>query len=111
MSIPDLSRWLETPLGRYLMDWERAGLERMVADIFGYRAVQIGLPALDLLTANRMPFRFRCARVGSATSPLGNDSTRVKPSPGCSGAVSRQRAIPGSGCLSDQCCRSDRHCR
>ena len=66
MSIPDLSRWLETPLGRYLMDWERAGLERMVADIFGYRAVQIGLPALDLLAANRMPFRFRCARVGSA---------------------------------------------
>ena len=66
MSMPDLSEWLKTPLGRYLMDWERAGLERMVADIFGYRAVQIGLPGVDLLAANRMPFRFRCARVGAA---------------------------------------------
>ena len=64
--MPDLSEWLKTPLGRYLMDWERAGLERMVADIFGYRAVQIGLPGVDLLAANRMPFRFRCARVGAA---------------------------------------------
>jgi len=64
--MPDLSEWLKTPLGHYLMDWERAGLERMVADIFGYRAVQIGLPGVDLLAANRMPFRFRCARAGSA---------------------------------------------
>ncbi len=66
MSMPDLSAWLETPLGRYLLDWEKAGLERIVADIFGYKAVQIGLPGVDLLTANRMPFRFNCARVGAA---------------------------------------------
>ncbi len=66
MSMPDLHAWLETPLGRYLLDWERAGVERMVADIFGYRAVQIGMPGVDLLAANRMPFRFACARVGPA---------------------------------------------
>ena len=64
--MPDLSAWLETPPGQYLLEWERAVLERMVADIFGYRAVQIGLPGLDLLSANRMPFRFVCARTGPA---------------------------------------------
>ncbi|WP_415246102.1 class I SAM-dependent methyltransferase [Thauera sp.] len=66
MSMPDLSAWLETPPGQYLLEWERTELERMVADIFGYRAVQIGLPGLDLLAANRMPFRFTCARSGAA---------------------------------------------
>ena len=30
----------------------------MVADIFGYNAVQIGLPQCDCLRANRMPLRF-----------------------------------------------------
>lgn len=66
MSMPDLSAWLETPLGQYLLQWERAGLERKVADIFGYNAVQIGLPSVDLLAANRMPFRFVCAPCGPA---------------------------------------------
>lgn len=64
MSMPDLSDWLETPLGRYLLDWERGAIDRTVADIFGYNAVQIGLPGIDLLQANRMPFRFNCARDG-----------------------------------------------
>lgn len=66
MSMSDLAAWLQTPLGGYLLDWERAVLERMLADLFGYNAVQIGLPDLDLLVANRMPFRFVCAHAGPA---------------------------------------------
>ncbi len=65
MSILELADWLETPQGRYLLDWEQVGLDHMVADIFGYNAVQIGLPAIDFLRANRMPYRLRCAREGS----------------------------------------------
>jgi len=64
VSIPGLSEWLETPQGRYLLEWEQRRLEAVVADIFGYNAIQIGLPGLDLLSANRMPFRFRCASGG-----------------------------------------------
>lgn len=64
MSILSLSDWLETPQGRYLLEWEQARLDAMVADIFGYNAVQIGLPDVDLLRANRMPFRFVCGRWG-----------------------------------------------
>lgn len=57
MSIPGLEHWLTTPQGRYVIDWERARIDSMVADVFGYNALQLGLPALDLLAANRIPFR------------------------------------------------------
>lgn len=66
MSIPGLSAWLQTPQGQYLLEWEQAGFDLMVADVFGYNAVQIGLPGLDFLRANRMPFRFRCAPSGKS---------------------------------------------
>jgi len=50
-----LQNWLKTPAGQYLLDWERAQLERVVADIFGYHALQLGLPDLNALQASRMP--------------------------------------------------------
>lgn len=64
MSTPGFSDWLETPQGRYVLDWERSKHDQLVADIFGFNAVQLGLPAIDFLGANRMPYRFRCARHG-----------------------------------------------
>jgi SAM-dependent methyltransferase len=53
-----LQDWFETPAGQYLLDWEQSRFEAAVADIFGYHALQLGLPALDALTANRMPHRW-----------------------------------------------------
>jgi SAM-dependent methyltransferase len=50
--------WFDTPPGRYLLDWEHRQFEQAVADIFGYHALQLGLPALDALQANRMPHRW-----------------------------------------------------
>lgn len=52
--------WLETPQGRYVLRWELAKHELLLADVFGFNAVQIGLPGHDYLRGNRMPFRFRC---------------------------------------------------
>ncbi|MFU2488898.1 class I SAM-dependent methyltransferase [Thauera sp. WH-1] len=66
MSILDLKDWLQTPQGQYLLEWEQDGLDRMVADVFGYNAVQVGLPGLDLLRANRMPYRVVCGRVADS---------------------------------------------
>ena len=66
MSIPGLSDWLQTPQGRYLLEWEQAAFDRMVADVFGYYALQVGMTDLDFLRANRMPFRFRCMASGPA---------------------------------------------
>jgi len=64
MSILRLEEWLQTPQGRYLLDWEQDGVDRLVADIFGYHAVQLGLPGFELLRANRMPRRIRCGPQG-----------------------------------------------
>ena len=50
--------WLKSPAGRYLLAWEQAQLDRVVADIFGFHALQLGRPALDALRANRMPHRW-----------------------------------------------------
>ena len=53
-----MQEWLQTPPGRYLLDWEQAQLNEAVADIFGFHALQLGLPELDGLGANRMPHRW-----------------------------------------------------
>jgi SAM-dependent methyltransferase len=58
---PALAHWLATEQGRYVLDWERAQFERATEDVFGFRAVQAGLPEIDFLRANRIPFRFALA--------------------------------------------------
>ena len=52
-----LSDWFTTPQGAYVLEWERARLDDLVCDLFGYYAVQVGLPDLDLLRENRIPWR------------------------------------------------------
>jgi len=56
-----LSAWFGTPLGRYALGWELAQFDNAAEDVFGFRAAQVGLPEVDFLRANRMPFRFRAA--------------------------------------------------
>ena len=56
-----LSAWLSTPQGSYVLDWERAQFDSAVEDVFGFRAVQVGLPEVDFLRMNRIPFRFSLA--------------------------------------------------
>ena len=53
-----LAQWLSTPPGQYLLAWEQAQLDRVVADLFGFHALQLGLPELDALRSNRMPHRW-----------------------------------------------------
>jgi SAM-dependent methyltransferase len=57
-SIIELARWLQSPAGRYLLDWEQTQLDRAVTDVFGFHALQLGLPDLEVLRANRMPHRW-----------------------------------------------------
>lgn len=56
-AIVSLSAWLNTDPGQYARNWEHARFDAMVDNVFGYRALQVGLPELDLLRANRMPFK------------------------------------------------------
>lgn len=60
MSIAERHHWLETPEGDAILAWERARIDAMVADLFGFNALQIGHSDLDLLRANRIPYRHRC---------------------------------------------------
>jgi SAM-dependent methyltransferase len=53
--IISLGSWFDTPAGNYARAWEEARLDELTVDIFGYNAVQIGLPQIAGLTANRMP--------------------------------------------------------
>jgi SAM-dependent methyltransferase len=56
-----LSGWLSTPQGAYVLDWELAQFDSAVEDVFGFRAVQVGLPDVDFLRQNRIPYRFSLA--------------------------------------------------
>jgi SAM-dependent methyltransferase len=56
-----LSSWLTTPQGAYVLGWELAQFDSAVEDVFGFRAVQIGLPEVDFLRQNRIPYRFSLA--------------------------------------------------
>uniref|UniRef100_B1XUL9 Methyltransferase type 11 n=1 Tax=Polynucleobacter necessarius subsp. necessarius (strain STIR1) TaxID=452638 RepID=B1XUL9_POLNS len=48
-------KWLQSPPGRYVLNWEQRCFDQIVADVFGFHAVQIGLPQINTLSENRMP--------------------------------------------------------
>lgn len=50
-----LGPWLNTPAGSYVRTWQQARLDMLTADIFGFNALQIGLPQVNALQASRMP--------------------------------------------------------
>lgn len=59
MSTNALADWFTTPLGAYLLERERAFLDAATPDLFGFHALQIGLPQVDLLRENRITHRLR----------------------------------------------------
>jgi SAM-dependent methyltransferase len=60
--IINLQNWLETPPGQALLHWEQAQIDAAVVDVFGYHALQLGMPRMKALQANRMPHRWRADR-------------------------------------------------
>lgn len=57
-SAENLNEWFATPQGSYVLARERAYFDHTVGGIFGYNALQLGLPEHDFLRSNRMPLRF-----------------------------------------------------
>ena len=82
-----LTDWLKTPPGEYLLDWERERFDQALSDIFGYHALQLGLPEVDALRANRMPHQWLAldqilsAPAGPSPSLLASPSAGPTPSP------------------------------
>src|SRR5689334_23457537 len=56
-----LSGWFGTHQGAYVLGWELAQFDSAVDDVFGFRAVQVGLPEVDFLRQNRVRLRFTLA--------------------------------------------------
>jgi SAM-dependent methyltransferase len=59
-----LADWFATPLGMYLLECELEHVDEVIADVFGYNALQLGLPEHDFLRASRIPFKCRIAPAG-----------------------------------------------
>ncbi|MDP3122983.1 MAG: methyltransferase domain-containing protein, partial [Thiobacillus sp.] len=55
------TEWFETPLGQHLLFREQRYFDNAVSDVFGFNAVQVGLPHLDYLRNSRIPLRVNCA--------------------------------------------------
>lgn len=58
LQIIGLTDWLKTPPGEYLLAWERERFDLALSDVFGYHALQLGLPEIEALRANRMPHQW-----------------------------------------------------
>jgi SAM-dependent methyltransferase len=56
-SAQSLSEWFATPQGGYVLAREQEFFDRTVSDIFGFNALQTGLPENDFLRSSRMPLR------------------------------------------------------
>lgn len=52
------AHWTGSVAGAYALQWEQQQIDLWVSDIFGYHALQLGLPDVAALQANRMPNRW-----------------------------------------------------
>ena len=50
-----LNDWFATPQGQYLLAREQAFFDHAVVDVFGFNALQLGLPEHEFLRNSRMP--------------------------------------------------------
>ena len=64
MATNTLQDWFQTPLGQYLLEKERSYLDDVTPDIFGFHALQLGMPGVDLLRESRIAHKLRVASCG-----------------------------------------------
>lgn len=96
-----LSAWLKTPPGAYLLAWERSRFEQAVSDIFGYHALQLGLPEIDALSTNRMPHQWlsldnldELSNLNSAQVNLSHEAPVVQATPRRVALLTHSAALP-----------------
>ena len=53
-----LGDWLASAAGQRVQAWEQAQFELALADVFGFHAIQLGLPQMQSLAVSRMPHRW-----------------------------------------------------
>jgi SAM-dependent methyltransferase len=68
-----LNEWFATQQGGYVLAREQAYFDRTVTDIFGYNALQLGLPEHNFLRDSRIPLRLNGTDKAGASVMLCND--------------------------------------
>ncbi len=86
----EFNQWLLTPPGQYLLAWEQAQLDRAVSNIFGFHALQLGVPALRGLRANRMQHRWLAMDAELGHALQSGDAPTAEPS----GPVDQAQSLP-----------------
>lgn len=97
-----LTDWLKTPPGAYMLEWERVQCEQAVSDIFGYHALQLGLPELDALKTNRMPHRWLASQTAPPPKSVDVECATHKTASigsGAQGSPPRAALVTDSGAL------------
>jgi SAM-dependent methyltransferase len=54
MPIPGLASWFASAQGRYVLDWEQSRTDTTISEVFGFNALQLGLPEIDFLRNSRI---------------------------------------------------------
>jgi SAM-dependent methyltransferase len=94
-----LTDWLKTPPGAYLLGWERAHFDEAVSDVFGYHALQLGLPELDALQANRMPHKWLALEASPPEAPPASSSGASGATTGRAASSRRAALLTDAGAL------------
>ncbi len=67
LTAKSLSEWFASEQGAYVLRREQEYFDHTVNDIFGFNAMQLGLPEHDFLRGSRIPLRFTAGnQVGNA---------------------------------------------
>ena len=60
--------WLQSPPGQYILQSEQLLFNQAVSDVFGYHALQIGLPQMNTLEENRISLKLMLLSHGASQS-------------------------------------------
>ncbi|MDQ6638151.1 MAG: class I SAM-dependent methyltransferase [Pseudomonadota bacterium] len=98
-AIIQLPQWLKSPAGQYLLAWEQRHLDHAVADLFGFHALQLGLPQLDALRANRMPHRWLAVESTHDNNAASANSAPATSAPDAGATVDRRSEVDAARVL------------
>jgi SAM-dependent methyltransferase len=74
-----LTSWYGTEQGRYVLHWEQTQIDVAVTDVFGFHALQLGLPDFDFLRESRIPLRMVTALTAPTRSPTQSQPPQSQP--------------------------------
>jgi SAM-dependent methyltransferase len=74
-----LTSWYGTEQGRYVLHWEQTQIDVAVTDVFGFHALQLGLPGFDFLRESRIPLRMVTALTAPTRSPTQSQPPQSQP--------------------------------